>query len=341
MADAHLLLDRVTVAGRERPLLTGLSLALGRGQTLALLGPEGAGKTAALLTIAGFLRQSLGTVKLAGRDITTALPENRDIGMVFQEDALFPHLSVLDNVAFGLKMRGHGRADRRQAAAQALEALGLAGLAQEHPSRLDAPKRRLVALARAVTCRPALLLVDEAPAGSEALRTVLGAEHVTAVLATHDRAAAFGLADLVALLRDGALEQLDTPKALFERPATRFAAEFTGPCNLLPATLLGHAAGGAVLKMSGGTANAQARPDLRAGRVLLCLRPHQVRLDPSGPLRGVVERIDYQGALTRLTLRLPEGALVADLAQAPSGLAPGVALTLGWAADDAWLLADA
>ncbi len=316
MADAHLLLDRVTVPGRERPVLNGLSLALGRGQTLALLGPEGAGKTA-------------------------ALPEDRDIGMVFREDALFPHLSVLDNVAFGLKMRGHGRADRRQAATRALEALGLGGLAERHPGRLDAPERRLVALARAVACRPALLLVDEAATGSGALRTVLGGERVTAAIATHDRATAFGLADLVALLRDGALEQLDTPQNLFERPATRFAAEFAGPCNLLPATLLGHAAGGAVLKLSGGTANARARPDLAAGRVLLCLRPHLVRLDQGGPLRGTVERIDYQGALTRLTLRLPEGTFVADLAQAPSGLAPGLALTLGWAADDAWLLADA
>jgi ABC-type Fe3+/spermidine/putrescine transport system ATPase subunit len=340
MPDAHLLLDRVTVAGRERPVLNGLSLALPRGQTLALLGPQGAGKTAALLTIAGFLRQSLGTLKLAGRDITAALPENRDIAMVFAEDALFPHLSVVDNVAFGLKMRGRARAERRQAATGTLEALGLGGLADTNPGHLDAPKRRLVALARAIACRPALLLVDEPSTTGEALRDILHGEHVTTILATHDRAAAFGLADLVALLRDGALEQLDTPKNLFDRPATRFAAEFTGPCNLLPATLLGHAAGGAVLKMSGGTANAQARPDLPAGRVLLCLRPHQVRLDQTGPLRGTVERIDYQGALTRLTLRLPEGALAADLAQAPAGLAPGVALTLGWAADDAWLLGD-
>ncbi len=340
MADAHLLLDRVTVAGRDRPVLDGLSLALPRGQTLALLGTEGAGKTAALLTVAGFLRQSLGTLKLAGRDITTALPEDRDIGMVFRDDALFPHLSVVDNVAFGLKMRGHARADRRQAAMHSLEALGLAGLAETNPGRLDAPTRRLVALSRAVACRPALLLVDEPATAGEALRTILQGEHVTAILATHDRAAAFGLADLVALLRDGALEQLDTPQNLFERPATRFAAEFTGPCNLLPATLLGHAAGGAVLKMSGGTANARARPDLPPGRVLLCLRPHQIRLDRAGPLQGTVERIDYQGALTRLTLRVPEGALAADLAQAPAGLAPGVALTLGWAADDAWLLGD-
>ena len=347
MADAHLMLDRVTVRGRDRPILDALSLALAPGRTLALLGPEGAGKTATLLVLAGFLRPGLGTVRLAGRDITTAPPEARDIAMVFQEDALFPHLSVLDNVGFGLKMRGHARRERREAARATLAALRLAGLAERHPARLEAVERRLVALARAVACRPALLLVDEPPgpadapmreAAREALRTALAAARTTAILATHSRAAAFGLADLVAVLRAGRLEQVDTPKTLFERPANRFVADFTGPSNLLPATLLGHTGAGAVLTVSGGTANALARPELPAGRVLVCLRPHRVRLDPAGPLRGPVEAIAYQGALTRVTVRLREGPLVADLAQAPGDLAPGRVLTLGWDPGDAWLL---
>jgi ABC-type Fe3+/spermidine/putrescine transport system ATPase subunit len=347
MDATYLLLDRLTVPGRDRAILDGISLALPRGRTLALLGPEGAGKTAALLALAGFLRPSLGTIRLAGREITTAPPERRDIAMVFQEDALFPHLSVVDNVAFGLKMRGHPQATRRGAAAAVLAALGVAGLAPLHPARLDATERRLAALARAVACRPALLLVDEPAAPADAprreavrrvLRTALGAEHTTAILATHDRAAAFGLADLIALLREGLLEQIGTPKDLFERPATRFAAGFTGPCNLLAATLLGHTQAGAVIRLSGGTATALARPGLAAGRVLICLRPHQLRLDPDGPVRGPVEQIDYQGALTRVTVRLPEGPVVADLTQMQAGLAPGTNLSLGWAATDAWML---
>jgi putative spermidine/putrescine transport system ATP-binding protein len=342
MADAHLLLDRVTVRGRGRPILDGLSLALPRGQTLALLGPEGAGKTATLLALAGFLRLALGTVRLDGRDITAAPPETRNIAMVFQEDALFPHLSVLDNVAFGPKMRGLARPARRERARAALAALGIAALAERHPGRLEATDRRLVALARAVACQPALLLVDEPAADTpeamrHALRSAAGAARAT-IVATHDRAAAFGISNVVAVLRDGRLEQIGTPKDLFERPATRFVAGFTGPCNLLPATLLGHTGAGAVLKLSGGTGNALADPALPAGRVLLCLRPHRVRLDPSGPLRGAVEQVDYQGALTRVTLRLPEGALVADLAQAPPGLSPGTQLAMGWDTADAWLL---
>jgi ABC-type Fe3+/spermidine/putrescine transport system ATPase subunit len=345
--DAHLLLDRVTLRGRDRPILDGVSLALGRGQTLALLGPEGAGKTALLLVLTGFLRPSLGTVKLAGRDITAAPPEARDMAMVFQEDALFPHLSVLDNVAFGLKMRRVPRGQRRAHARTALAALGIAPLAERHPARLDATERRLVALARASACHPLLLLVDEPPAPSDApereavrrvLRAALGQAHGTAILATHDRAAAFGFAQRIALLRAGVLEQIGTPQALFDRPATRFVATFTGPCNLLGATLLSHTGAGAVLKLSGGIANAPARPELKPGPVSVCLRPHRLRLDPAGPLCGTVRQIDYQGATTRVTLDLPEGPVVADLVQAPPGLAHGAVLTLGWDPADAWLL---
>ena len=349
MDDAHLVMDRVAVRrkGRERAVLDDISFSLPRGATLVLLGPEGAGKTAILLVLAGFLRPTSGTVRLAGRDITTTPPQTRDIAMLAREDALFPHLSVLDNIAFGLKMRGQSREARRARARATLAALGLGALAERHPGRLDATERRLVALARAIACRPSLLLVDEPRDATDApqreaaravLRTALADTDTTAILATHDRAAAFGLADQVALLREGRLEQIGPPRELFERPATRFAATFTGPCNLLPATLLGHTGAGAVLKLAGGTANAQARPELPPGRVLVCLRPHRLRLDPAGPVRGPVEQIDYQGALTRVTLRLADGPVVADLAQAPPGLARGDELSLGWDPAEAWLL---
>ncbi len=346
IADVQLLLDRVTARARGREVLRDLSFTVARGQTLALLGPQGAGKTAALLLLAGFLRPVRGTVMLAGRDITAAAPDRRDISLVFQEDALFPHLSVLDNVAFGLKMRGLARTDRRGRAAAALDALGLAGLAGRHLARLDATERRLVALARAAASHPALLLIDEPPAPADAppreavrtaLATLLGTGETTAILATHDRATAFALADRVAVLRAGALEQLDTPRDLFERPANRFVAGITGGCNLLAAALLGQEAGVARVALPDGLAYARAPDALAPGPVLVCVRPHGVRLDQDGPVRGIVEAVSYQGALTRVTLRLPEGVFVAELAQAPS-LARGDRLALGWAAGDAWLL---
>ncbi len=347
--DVHLVLDRVTArrSGRDRGpvVLDRLSLALPRGQTLALLGPEGAGKTATLLMLAGFLRPALGTVRLAGRDITVAAPEVRDIAMVFHDDALFPHLSVLDNVAFGPKMRGVGRNERRARASATLAALGIAALAGRHPARLDATERRLVALARAAAAHPALLLIDEPPAPAdapqreavrEALRAALGGDHITAILATHDRAAAFALADTVALLRGGALQQIGAPRDLYQRPANRFVAGFTGGCNLLAATLLGRDGVTARAALPGGPAAARAPDTLAAGPVLLCVRPHAVRLDPAGPVRGVVETVSYLGALTRVTLRTPE-PFVAEMTAAPA-LARGEMVAMGWDEADAWLM---
>ncbi len=347
MPDAHLVVDRITARDGGRVVLADLSLALERGQSLALLGPEGAGKTSVLLLLAGFLRPTLGSVRLAGRDITAAAPQTRDIAMVFEEDALFPHLTVLDNVGFGLKMRGIARSERRQRAGAVLAALGIARLARLQPARLDPAQRRLVALARASATQPALLLVDEPPAPAEAARrevvrealgTALAAEHTTAILATHDRAAAFGFGERVALLQDGRLAQIGSPQELFERPATRFVAGFTGGCNLLPATLLRNVEAGAVVELAGATITARPRPDLPPGPVLLCIRPHSVRLDPRGPVRGPVQSLSYQGALTRVTLRLVSGPFVAELAQAPAGLAPGSELAVGWDPADTWLL---
>ena len=347
MPDAHLVLDRLTARDRRRTVLDNLSLVLARGQTLALLGPEGAGKTATLMLLAGFLRPTLGTVRLNGRDITVAPPESRDIAMAFQDDALFPHMSVLDNVAFGLKMRGVPRAERRARAADTLAALRIGQLAERHPARLDPSERRLVALARAAATRPALLLIDEpsAPedaAKREAARTVLGAalgpEHTTAILATHDRAAAFGLADRVAFLRDGHVEQLGTPQDLYERPASRFIASFTGGCNFLPVTLLHERDGTAVISVSGQTSAARCAPGARPGPATLCLRPHRLRVDPAGPVRGTVEALAYEGAVIRATLMVEGATCVAELVQAPAGLARGSVLTLGWNAADAWLL---
>lgn len=348
MAEAHLVLDRLTVRNRGRAVLDNLSLSVVRGETLALLGPQGCGKTATLLAIAGFLRPSLGSIRLAGRDITVAAPETRNVALAPDDDALFPHLSVLDNVAFGLKMRGVARDERRAQAAAMLSALGAGHLAARSPARLDPPERRLVSLARAAATHPALLLVDEPAAPEdadrrEAARAVLGAalgpEHTTAILATHDRAAAFGLAGRVALLRDGRLEQLGTPQDLYEHPATRFVAGFTGGCNLLRATLLHERDGEAVISVAGQTANARCAPGTPAGVMTLCLRPNRLRLEPGSPLRGLVESLAYQGAVTRATLRLGGETAVAEITHAPPGLAVGSEVGIGWNTADSWLIA--
>ncbi len=347
MPEAHLVLDRLTVRGRGQVVLDGLTLRLERGQTLALLGPVGSGKTVALLALAGFLRPVLGTIRLGGRDITAAPPESRNIAMAFDTDALFPHLPVIDNVAFGLKMHGVGRDERRARAAATLAALRIGPLAERHPARLNPSERRLVALARAAATNPALLLIDEPSAPEHAaereaaravLREALGPDHTTAILATHDRAAAFALADRVAVLRDGRLEQFGTPPDIYEQPATRFVASFTGGCNLLPATLLHESGGEAVIGINGSTAAARCLSGMRPGPVTLCIRPHKLRLDQHATVRGTVEAVDYQGAISRITLRAGAERCVAETTQPPPGLARGDAVVLGWNAADSWLI---
>lgn len=343
MPEPHLVLDRLTARNRGRTVLDGVSLSLARGQTLALLGLPGAGKTALLLALAGFLRPVSGRIVLAGTDIAAAPPERRDIAMAFDSDALFPHLSVIDNVAFGLKMRGVARAERRARAAAALASLHIAALAERPPARLDAAERRLVALARACAAQPALLLIDEAAnqdaaRREAALREMLAAEHATAILATHDRAAAFGLADQVAVLRDGHLEQAGPPPLVYEQPATRFVASLTGGCNLLPATLLHERGGAAVIAIAGATAAARCTPGLPPGPVTLCIRPHRMRLDPAGPVRGTVEQVAYRGGVTEVTLRAGGATCVAETGQPPAGLARGDTLAAGWEPGQAWLI---
>jgi ABC-type Fe3+/spermidine/putrescine transport system ATPase subunit len=343
-----LALDQISARARGRVVVAELTLALARGQRLALLGGPGAGKTAVLLLLTGFLRPHLGAIRLDGRDISALAPERRNIAAVFQEDTVFPHLSVAENVAYALRLRGHRRTERRQEAARTLGELGLAALLGRHPARLEPAQRRLLALARAAAAKPALLLVDEpaqpadAPA-REAVRAALSAAPMlagmTTVFATRDHAAAFALADAVALLQAGRLVQAGTPRELYERPASRLAAVASGACNLLDARLLGRDGDGiARLALPGGPARAQAAAGLPPGPVLLCVRPNRVHPDRHGPVRGPVESIAYLGGLTRITLRLPESPFVAELHEAPAGLARGQELSLGWRAGDAWAL---
>lgn len=347
MPQPHLSVERLTARDRGRAILADVSFALSRGETLALLGPSGSGKTALLHLLAGFLRPQQGAFRLDGRDVTALPPERRGVALAFAGGALFPHMPVLDNVGFALKLRGVPVAARQRQAAEMLERLELSHLAARRPARLDGGEQRLVGLARAAAAGAGLLLVDEPsetddPTRRErfrrALGTVVAAPTVTALFATHDRAAAFALADQAALLRDGRLEQLGPPRHMYERPATAFAARFTGACNLLPAVLLHAPDSRAVVSVGGATANAVCAAGSVPGPATLCIRPHRMRLDAEGPIRGAVIALAYEGALTRVTVRGPAGDCVADLDRTAEGIAPGAELRLGWSETDAWLI---
>ncbi|AHG87600.1 ABC transporter related protein [Gemmatirosa kalamazoonensis] len=246
MPAASLVLQALTrrYPAAVRPALDGLSLDVRPGELVALLGESGAGKTTALRIVAGYERPDAGAVLLDGADVTALPPERRGAGMVFQHHALFPHLSVEENVAFGLAPRGVPAAERSARAARALDGVGLGGTGARPVHALSGGEQQRVALARALVIEPRVLLLDE-PLSSldpalriamrDELRAMLQRSHVTALCVTHDQDDAFAIADRVALLRRGRLLQIGTPEALYDHPASRGVAEFIGRAALLPA----------------------------------------------------------------------------------------------------------
>ncbi|MGH6657888.1 MAG: ABC transporter ATP-binding protein, partial [Actinocrinis sp.] len=226
--------------------LDGLSIEMAPGELVALLGPSGCGKTTALRIVAGFETRDSGSVLVDGKDISSVPAARRDMGMVFQSYSLFPNMSALDNVGFGLRMRKVGTAERRTKAAELLEMVGLAPQARQFPHQLSGGQQQRVALARAIVARPGLLLFDEPLSNldtdlRERLRveisTLTRESGATAVYITHDQAEAFALADVIGVLDQGRLAQLADPETIYLRPATPFVARFTGLSGELTGTV--------------------------------------------------------------------------------------------------------
>ncbi|HEY8621491.1 MAG TPA: ABC transporter ATP-binding protein [Dermatophilaceae bacterium] len=232
----------------------GLDLTIADGEFFALLGPSGCGKTTLLRTIAGLERATSGTLLLDGRDVTTAAPGKRDVAMVFQDYALFPHMSVTDNIAYPLRIQKVALAERRRKAHETAEGLGLVELMDRRPGQLSGGQQQRVALARAIAYRPQVFLFDEPLSNLDArlrleartflkrLQSDLG---VTTVFVTHDQAEALAMADRMAVMESGRIRQVGTPSDIFHRPANVFVANFIGstPMNLLPARVAGTVAG--------------------------------------------------------------------------------------------------
>ncbi|MEZ3160787.1 ABC transporter ATP-binding protein [Microbacterium sp. BWT-B31] len=231
-----------------------VDLEIGAGEFFSMLGPSGSGKTTVLRLIAGFEQPTAGTIELFGQDVTKKAPFDRDVNTVFQDYALFPHMTVLDNVAYGLRVRGIKRGERRDRAMKALAAVRLEAMAGRKPSQLSGGQRQRVALARATAVQPKVLLLDE-PLGALdlKLREQMQVElkqiqrdlGITFIFVTHDQEEALTLSDRIAVFHDGRIEQLGTPRELYESPASRFVADFVGTSNLfdeeLSATLIGRA----------------------------------------------------------------------------------------------------
>jgi iron(III) transport system ATP-binding protein len=310
--ESHVALSRVSKSFGAVTALADLTLQVARGEFLALLGPSGCGKTTALRLIAGLEKPDSGTIAIGGRVVAGEAwvqPGQRGVGMVFQDYALFPHMTVFKNVAFGVRS-----ADRRDLAARvtaALELVGLAGLAARYPHELSGGEQQRVALARALAPRPEIILLDEPFSNLDAtlrktlraeVREILHAARASAVFVTHDQEEALSLGDVVAVMEAGSLVQVAPPYELYTRPVTRPLAEFLGEANFLP----GVAAGGEV-------ASALGRLPLDRpcnGPVQVLLRPEMLALTPAATGPHTVEEVSYFGHDQLVRVRVGDDLLL-------------------------------
>ncbi|MFC7466678.1 ABC transporter ATP-binding protein [Streptomyces sp. NEAU-PBA10] len=348
-AAAGIRFDQVTVAYGEQVVLDRLDLSVEPGEVMALLGPSGSGKTTALRAVAGFVRPASGRVHLGGRDVTGLPPHRRGIGMVVQQYALFPHLRVGENVAFGLRARKVPKAETRERVTEALTQVGMEAYARRHPRELSGGQQQRVAIARALAIRPSVLLLDEPLSALDAqLRSGMLAElarlhrelpEVSILYVTHDQVEALTLADRIAVMDRARLQDCGTPEELYRRPRTEFTASFVGNANLLPVRV-GVREG--TVDLAGHTLSVATGGAARGSAATLCLRPHLVGLG-EGPnaLRGTLADLQWRGSTHRLRVDVDGQAVLADLRELRDPPALGSPVTLHFAAEDAVLLAAA
>ncbi|MFI9624890.1 ABC transporter ATP-binding protein [Streptomyces sp. NPDC052042] len=338
--------DRVSVAYGGNTVLDRLDLTVEPGEVMALLGPSGSGKTTALRAVAGFVRPASGRVYIGGRDVTALPPHQRGIGMVVQQYALFPHMRVRDNVAFGLKARKAAKAEIPERVAEALELVGMSAYAERYPRELSGGQQQRVAIARALAIRPDVLLLDEPLSALDAqLRSGMLAElarlhrelpEVSILYVTHDQVEALTLADRIAVMDKARLQDCGTPQDLYRRPRTEFTASFVGNANLLPVTV---ADGADTVDFAGRALDVPTGEASRGATATLCVRPHLVGLgDGPNALSGTIAEVQWRGSTHRLYVDIDGHRIKADLRELRETPALGDEVTLHFAAEDAVLL---
>ncbi|MDP4530597.1 spermidine/putrescine ABC transporter ATP-binding protein PotA [Marinobacter salarius] len=324
MKETLLSLKNVSKAFDDKTVLNSLDLDILDGEFITLLGPSGCGKTTLLRLMAGFEQPDTGAVSLSGHDITHAAPEHRPLNTVFQNYALFPHMSVYDNVAYGLKMEKRPRDEIRQRVDEVLAMVQLQDFARRKPHQLSGGQQQRVAIARAVVKRPQLLLLDEPLSALDyKLRRTMQVElkrlqrelGITFVFVTHDQEEALSMSDRVVVLKDGAIQQLGTPREIYERPANLFTARFVGETNLFPGYLTSVEDTGITLDILGLSRTLQ-KPGFtlhKGEQVNVLLRPEDIRVlapeDEKGLAGRIVER-NYKGSTLDSVIHLEDGTEV-------------------------------
>ena len=328
----------------------GISFEIDRGSFFAMLGPSGCGKTTTLRMIGGFEEPTSGVLELGGTDVSRLPPYRRDVNTVFQSYALFPHLTVFENVAFGLRRRKVRGNELRRRVGEALELVGLAGLDRRKPRQLSGGQQQRIALARALVNHPRVLLLDE-PLGALDLKLrkemqleLKRIQHevgITFVHVTHDQEEAMTMADRIVIMNNGRIEQLGTPNELYEHPATAFVAGFLGASNLLSGTV----AGTDRVRLDCGVEVRVPSPALagRSGTVRVGVRPEKLRLGgaETNTLSGTVTESAYIGVSTQYIVDTPAGAVtvyVQNDRPGANGVHPGEGLTLTWSPESTFVV---
>ena len=323
--------------------VAGVDLEIAEGEFFTMLGPSGSGKTTLLRLIAGFERPDAGRVELGGADVTRQPPYARDVNTVFQDYALFPHMSVLANVEYGLRVRRVPRPQRRQRAQAALEMVRLAGLGDRKPVQLSGGQRQRVALARAIVNEPQVLLLDE-PLGALdlklrqemqlELKRIQREVGITFIYVTHDQEEALTMSDRIAVLNRGRIAQCDAPETIYRRPRSVFVASFFRGCNVLAVTDMVSAGGVVAYRLAGVTLRGVPLGDRVAGGAHIAIRAEDVAIGPDAAgadfqLTAVLETVTYRGTVLDYTLRLGDGQTLTAMMTRRMGLEPGATVPVG------------
>ena len=357
---ARVVLNDVTKYYGEVGAVQGVSLDVAPGEILTLLGSSGSGKTTTLLMIAGFQAPSSGDVRIDGHDVTRLPPERRNVGIVFQHYALFPHMSVADNIAFPLRMRGLRSSDIRSRVTAALDLVRMSGFEARYPSQLSGGQQQRVALARATVFQPPVLLLDE-PLGAldKKLRDNMQLElkelqsktGITMIYVTHDQTEALSLSDRVAVMHDGGIEQIGTPSDLYERPATRFVADFVGESNFLSGVVTSRHSDECLISTPDHlSCVASVSSSVDSGSAVeILVRPERIVVGESAKalsnsFLGSVEDVSYVGDAIKYRVALSERTVftgkVPNTGQSAQGPGKGSSLRLGWRAEDAIIISE-
>jgi spermidine/putrescine ABC transporter ATP-binding subunit len=328
----------------------GITLRVEDGEFFSLLGPSGCGKTTLLRLVAGILQPDVGTIRLGGRDITSAPIHARNATLVFQSYALFPHLTVFDNVAFGLRMRKEKAAEVKRRVQEVLELVRLPDFGGRYPAQISGGQQQRVALARALVVHPELLLLDEPLSNLDAklreemrseIRRIQRTVRITTILVTHDIDEAFALSDRIAVLNAGRVEQIGTPHEIYQHPDTDFVAEFAGRANRFEGRVVGREGSRVLLETRNGVRfwvaeNGHALPQGEDVRVML--RPERVRLGAASAVNrfeATVEERTYLGDVTSYRFRVGDALVTAQCQNTGAALhSVGDAVTIGWEPED-------